>query len=215
MSATLDHVTVVDLYLIRHGEASETDTPAGCVNGPGLSDTGRRQTRALAARLTGRTFAAVLHSPSRRAAETAEILGRALSGVPVRSSDLLTDRTPVPSDARRSDYPERHLAWLDQTAEDEKDRDGLALSEAVDRLSSAALATAAVGPVVLVTHAFVIGWFVRTALDAPTWRWMGLNSANTGVTIIRYGPTGPTLLSFNDTGHLSADRSDRNADRSD
>jgi probable phosphoglycerate mutase len=27
----------------------------------------------------------------------------------------------------------------------------------------------------LVTHNFVIGWFIRHVLAAPWWRWMGLN----------------------------------------
>ena len=37
----------------------------------------------------------------------------------------------------------------------------------------------------LVTHNFVIAWFVRHVLDAPDWKWMGLNTANGGLTIIR------------------------------
>lgn len=63
-------------------------------------------------------------------------------------------------------------------------------------------AGASPGPLVLVTHAFVIGWFVRTAMDAPSWRWLGLNSANTGLTIIRFTDGVATLGAFNDTGHL-------------
>ena len=30
----------------------------------------------------------------------------------------------------------------------------------------------------LITHNFVIGWFVRHTLDAQVWRWIGLNQAN-------------------------------------
>ena len=29
-----------------------------------------------------------------------------------------------------------------------------------------------------VTHNFLIGWLIRDALDAPKWRWIGLNHAN-------------------------------------
>jgi probable phosphoglycerate mutase len=55
----------------------------------------------------------------------------------------------------------------------------------------------------LITHNFVIGWFVRHAPDAPTWRWIGLNQANCALTIVRWD-TGrpPALVSFNDVGHL-------------
>jgi broad specificity phosphatase PhoE len=55
----------------------------------------------------------------------------------------------------------------------------------------------------VVTHAFLIGWLVRAALDAPPWRWMGLNHDNAALTVIRYRPGLPaSLLSFNDTSHL-------------
>lgn len=55
----------------------------------------------------------------------------------------------------------------------------------------------------VVTHTFLIGWLVRDALDAPKWRWMGLNHANAALTVIRYAPGRPaSLLHFNDTGHL-------------
>lgn len=55
----------------------------------------------------------------------------------------------------------------------------------------------------LITHNFVIGWFVRHALDAPAWRWMGLNRAHCALTIIQIGPgLPPILIAFNDAGHL-------------
>ncbi|NUV51307.1 histidine phosphatase family protein, partial [Streptomyces sp. CAI-78] len=54
-----------------------------------------------------------------------------------------------------------------------------------------------------VTHAFLAAWLVRDALDAPAWRWIGLNHANTGLTVLRYTPGRPAaLMLFNDLGHL-------------
>ncbi len=48
-----------------------------------------------------------------------------------------------------------------------------------------------------------IGWFVRHVLDAPLWRWIGRNQANCAITIVRWDSgRPPTLVSFNDTGHL-------------
>jgi len=57
----------------------------------------------------------------------------------------------------------------------------------------------------LITHNFVIGWFVRHVLDAPVWRWIGLQQANCAITAVRW-ETGrpPSLVSFNDTGHLAS-----------
>jgi broad specificity phosphatase PhoE len=56
---------------------------------------------------------------------------------------------------------------------------------------------------VLITHNFVIAWFVREVLGAPEWRWMTLNQAHCGLTIIAQKQGRPwTLLTHNDTGHL-------------
>ena len=40
-------------------------------------------------------------------------------------------------------------------------------------------------------------------MDAPAWRWIGLNQFNCALTIIQIqsGPP-PVLISFNDMGHL-------------
>ncbi|MFD8010515.1 hypothetical protein ACFV5C_09585, partial [Streptomyces sp. NPDC059762] len=43
----------------------------------------------------------------------------------------------------------------------------------------------------------------RAALDAPEWRWMGLNHANAALTVIRYAPGRPPApLRENDTAPL-------------
>ena len=55
----------------------------------------------------------------------------------------------------------------------------------------------------LITHNFVIGWFVRQMLDAPVWRWIGLNQAHCAITIVQWeSDRPPILVSFSDTGHL-------------
>ncbi|MEU1099316.1 histidine phosphatase family protein, partial [Streptomyces sp. NPDC005877] len=55
----------------------------------------------------------------------------------------------------------------------------------------------------VVTHNFLIGWLVRAALDAPDWRWQGLNHANAALTVIRYATDRPaSVVFFNDMGHL-------------
>jgi serine/threonine-protein phosphatase PGAM5 len=55
----------------------------------------------------------------------------------------------------------------------------------------------------LITHNFVIGWFVREVLQAPDWRWMTLNQAHCGLTVIAQRQGRPwALLSHNDMAHL-------------
>ena len=59
---------------------------------------------------------------------------------------------------------------------------------------------------VLITHAYQIAWLVRHALDAPPSRWLGLNSANTALTVIEYRATvPPVVVMFNDMSHLPSD----------
>ncbi|MGD1052181.1 MAG: histidine phosphatase family protein [Solirubrobacteraceae bacterium] len=188
-----------ELYLVRHAQAAGRDD-----DDPGLSERGRAQARALGARLAACTFATVLHSPRRRAEETATIVSSFLAPTAVASSPLLDDRTPVPSDERRDEYPRRYHQALGDVPAQERDVDAVELREAVSRLVATAEEQAALGPLLLVTHAFVIGWFVRSALETATWRWIGLDSDNTGLTVIRYPPDGPFLVAFNDTGHLAA-----------
>ncbi len=55
----------------------------------------------------------------------------------------------------------------------------------------------------LITHNFVIAWFVREALQAPEWRWMTLNQAHCGLTVLAQRHRAPwTVLSHNDLAHL-------------
>lgn len=54
-----------------------------------------------------------------------------------------------------------------------------------------------------ITHSFQVAWFLRAALEAPAARWAGLNSGNTGLTVLRWAPGRPTVpLVFNDLSHL-------------
>ncbi|MEU5906386.1 histidine phosphatase family protein [Micromonospora sp. NPDC047527] len=191
------------LYLARHAEQDltgpgEPDT--------GLSERGRRQATLLGERLRGRSFAAVHHGPLRRAAQTAELVAASLPGVPVYASELAGDHLPHDTDpaglpsayaeflgrfsaAERADGPRVTAAAVRRFAVPADDSEGAAGGEPVREL--------------VVTHAFLIGWLVRHALDAPERRWLGLNSHNAGLTVIRYGLAGPpNLIAVNDVAHL-------------
>jgi serine/threonine-protein phosphatase PGAM5 len=185
------------LYLVRHGEQ---DPASGHGPDGGLSPSGREQADRVGRRLHAVPFSAIHHSPLPRAAQTADIISGHLPQVPRHACGFITDRTPVPSAGQRDRYPGRWLGWLDDVPAAERDEDAVALQAAVEHFG-------VTGDTdryeLLITHNFVIGWFVRHTLDAPVWRWIGLNQANCAITIVQWdSDRPPTLLTFNDTGHL-------------
>lgn len=185
------------LYLARHGEATPDESE--------LTGRGRRQAVLLGERLRGTPLAEVTHGPLPRAAETARLVHAARGeGVALTSSEAAGDYVPHMPD--RDELPPDSAGTV---------LDRLAAFPAPERERGPALARAALdrftGPVdgdeprheLVVTHNFLIGWLVRAALDAPPWRWIGLNHTNAGLTVIRYAPGRPaSLLLHNDTGHL-------------
>ncbi|WP_415949388.1 histidine phosphatase family protein [Streptomyces sp. KLOTTS4A1] len=185
------------LYLARHGEATADES--------GLTEAGRAQARLLGERLRHTPLSAVTHGPLARATETAHLVHEQLGAVPLSASPVVGDYLPhLPSreelPARSADF---YLSFLDRFPAAERE-EGPALAQR-------ALAEFT-GPVesdedrheLVVTHNFLVGWLVRDALDAPAWRWLGLNHANAGLTVIRYAPGRPAnLLCYNDTRHLS------------
>lgn len=184
------------LYLARHGEASPDESE--------LTDAGRQQAVLLGDRLRAVPLAAIHHGPLARAEQTARLAGERLRGVPRRRSEAAGDYLPY-LPAREELPPVAADAWLgflDRFTAEERERGPV--------LAAAALAQFT-GPVagdeprheLLVTHNFLVGWLLRAALDAPKWRWLGINHANAALTVIRYAPDRPpAVLLFNDTGHL-------------
>ncbi len=189
------------LYLVRHAE--QEHSASGDDADSGLSGLGERQAHQLGRRLAGVPFDAVRHSPLRRAAETAQIVAEYLPGVAVSGSELLRDRTPVPAAGEASEVPSQFRPFLDKVPEDVRDQGGEQLTAAVEELSTTGDGDRCE---LLITHNFVIGWFVRHALDAPAWRWIGLNQFSCALTIIQFQPDQPPMLiAFNDLGHLPVD----------
>ena len=186
------------LYLVRHG--ARQHPPAGGDPDPGLSPLGKQQARLLGPRLADVPFDVLLHSPLRRATQTAQILSGYLPGVPVRPSGLLRDRTAGPAGDQDGTLPEQYRAFLDKVPPDERDPGAQHLNAAVDQLMTTGSSDRCE---LLVTHNYVIGWFVRHALDAPWWRFIGLYQVNCSLTIIEASAGAPpVLVSFNDVGHL-------------
>jgi serine/threonine-protein phosphatase PGAM5 len=184
-------VSTTTIHLVRHGEADASG------ENPGLTDVGRHQAERAGARLADAGAVVVLHSSRRRACETGVLVADAL-GVTPEHSPYAEDLTPIPLDW--SVVPERYHEFLRNVPDVERDLDGVRLDAAFDSLT-------AIGgsdrTVVVVTHNFVIGWFVRRTLEAPWWRWIGLNQANGAITTLtRLDGHEPRLVRFNDAGIL-------------
>jgi len=181
------------LYLVRHGE--HLDAEHGLEDGP-LSPRGRRQAELLADRLSGVPLSAVWHSPLERAAETARAVAQRLPSVSPEPSALLFDCVPT---GMTADTPAAYEAFFGGISEAETDAGAAQMADAVGEF----LVRKPDSHELLITHNFVIAWFVREVLDAPAWRWLTLNQAHCGLTVLAQRPGRPwTLVSHNDLAHL-------------
>lgn len=182
------------IYLVRHGE--HQDAEHGLTDGP-LSPRGQRQAEAIAARLSGLPLDAVWHSPLLRAAETARTIAERLPSVEPEPSALLFDCVPTgPTEETPSAYEPFFGSVTD--AEIEAGR-----AQMIDAIGEFLVRKTGDVHEVLITHNFVIAWFVREVLGAPEWRWMTLNQAHCGLTVIAQKQGRPwSLLTHNDLGHL-------------
>ncbi|MEV0844991.1 histidine phosphatase family protein [Streptomyces sp. NPDC049954] len=192
------------LYVVRHAEATPDES--------GLTEAGRRQARLLGERLREVPFSVVRHGPLPRAVETARLVAESAGAgragqLPLEQSEEAGDYVPhLPTRAELpADAAGALMDWLADTTAQEAETGAALAKEALRRFT---------GPVegdlprheLLVTHAFLVSWLVRDALDAPAWRWMGLNQANTGLTVLRYAPGRlPSVLVHNDLAHLPAE----------
>ena len=182
------------LYLVRHGE--QQDAEHGLPDGP-LSVRGKRQARAIARRLAGVPFDAAWHSPLQRARETAGIMTKNLPNLEAKPSALLMDCIPSGPSA---ELPHAFEPFFGAVTAEEIEAGQAQMADAVSEWLSPARGER---HELLITHNFVIAWFVRGVFGAPAWRWMGLNQANCGLTIIRVrSAKPPVLVTHNDLGHL-------------
>jgi len=182
------------LYLVRHGE--QQDAEYGMPDGP-LSSKGKRQAQLIAERLGGVPFTNMFHSPLKRAAETAKIMAERMPALTPEPSSLLFDCIPS---GPTPDMPKAFESFYGAVTEAEIEAGSAQMADAVSEFLTPARGDR---HDLLVTHNFVIGWFVRQVFDAPSWRWLGLNQANCGLTIIRVrSAKPPVLVVHNDLGHL-------------
>lgn len=182
------------LYLVRHGE--QLDAEHGMPDGP-LSPRGRRQAELLAERLGGIPFDSALHSPLQRAAETAAIIAAKMPALNPEPSPLLFDCVPS---GPAAETPKVYDPFFGSVTEAEIEAGSAQMADAAaeflrshreDRHD------------LLITHNFVIAWLVREVLGAPDWRWLSINQANCGLTVLTQKTGRPwSLLVHNDLAHL-------------
>lgn len=182
------------LYLVRHGE--QIDAEHGMPDGP-LSPRGIRQAQLLAERLGGVPFTGAWHSPLQRAAETARIVAERLPSITPEPSALLFDCIPS---GKEPDTPTSYDPFFGSVTEADIEAGKAQMDDAVAEFLRTRRGE---HHELLITHNFVIGWFVREVLGAPAWRWITINQANCGLTVLQQKPGRPwTLVTHNDLGHL-------------
>lgn len=181
------------LYLVRHGE--HLDAEHGLEDGP-LSPRGRRQAELVADRLSGVPLTAVWHSPLERAAETARSVAQRLPAIDPQPTALLFDCVPT---GLTPDTPAVYEPFLKSFSDEEVDAGRAQMEDATSEF----LARKQDSHELLITHNFVIAWFVREVLEAPEWRWLTLSQANCGLTVLAQRSGRPwTLVAHNDLAHL-------------
>lgn len=205
----------IDLILVQHGQGEDEaqGVRGGWLDVP-LTPLGARQMEALAERLAreARRFDALHASSLRRAAESAEILGRALGLTPVLHDGLRAfhwgDLTGLTREAAERAFPG---AW-DAPSETHRPPAPNAESPAAFaarawRTLEAIMAEHPGGCVVVVTHGGVVRAAVRRWLGLHAWsRDSGLLASEpASLTRLRRRADGrPELVTFNDTAHLAA-----------
>ena len=175
------------IYLVRHGE--HLDAEHGLADGP-LSPRGQRQAAAVADRLSGVPLDAVWHSPLQRAEQTAVAVAERLTAVSPTPSALLFDCVPT---GMTPDTPPAYEPFFGSVTEAEIEAGHAQMADATTEFLRRRS-----GEVheLLITHNFVIAWFVREVLQAPHWRWMTLNQAHCGLTVIAQKPGRPWTQSL-------------------
>ncbi len=207
-----DRGTGTATLLLRHGETalSAERRFAGRGDAP-LTDTGRRQAVAAAARLAARGGVdQIVTSPLQRARRTAEAVAEA-TGAPLKVDDGLVETdfgeweglSFAEASAR---WPEEISAWL--ASADVAPPGGESLATVARRVLGALdrlLAAQAGGTLVLVSHVTPIKTLACRAMLAPPAAMFRIHLDVASLCEIHWFSDGPALVrSLNDTGHLRA-----------
>ena len=195
--------------LVRHGQTPmSVDKRFSGIGDPELTELGRAQAAAAAARLAGSGATAVVSSPLSRARATAELVGQAL-GLDVsvepglRETDFGDWEGYTFAEVQQK-WPRELDAWLADTGVappfgESFDATATRVRQARDRV----LASYGGQTVVLVSHVTPIKTLVRFALDAPPAALYRMHLDLASLSEVQWFADGPAVVrSLNDTGHL-------------
>ncbi len=192
-----------DLWLIRHGETEWT--VSGRHTGRtdiALTPRGERQAELLQRRLAGRTFAAVLTSPLRRARDTCRIAGYGAVAVP--DDDLVEwdygDYEGRTTDDIRGERPGWTL-WRDGVPNGETAAEvGARADRAIARSLSAG------GDVALFAHGHFLRVLAARWVELPATTGRSLALDTTSVSVLGHERGERVIRHWNEGCHLEADR---------
>lgn len=199
------------IVLVRHGKTATTGTILpGRAPGLHLSEVGRGQAEAVAARLCGlsRPPAAVYASPLERTSETARPIARAL-GLRVRSDrGLLECDFGAWTGKKLADLVKKpEWSTVQRNPSGFRFPGGESFLEMQTRMASALARLVALHPgrtVVAVSHADPIKAVVAQAAGTPLDLFQRLTVAPCSVSAIAYTGGGPVVLTVNSTASLEA-----------
>ena len=197
------------LLLVRHGQTADNASHVfQGQGGRGLNDEGRRQARQLAQRLRTAGVDRIVSSDLERAAETADLLGQALS-LDVEEDEELREVnvgawTGLSYSEVAARYPEEWSAW--GAGRDIRRGGGETYAELALRIAGALDRIAAAGAsetILVVSHGAALRSFVCRLLGLPPQGTRVLaGMVNTAITTITSDEHGMRLMSWNDSAHL-------------
>ncbi|HTW20609.1 MAG TPA: histidine phosphatase family protein [Mycobacteriales bacterium] len=200
------------VLLVRHGvtDANNSGVLAGWTAGVSLTDKGREQVGALAARLAGVPITAIVSSPLPRCRETADLLAG--------GRELEVDLDERLGEVRYGDWEGQSLKTLAKDplwkvvqshASAARFPGGEALREtqdrAVDAIRSRNLALGDGATWIAVSHGDVIKAVLADALGMHLDAFQRIQVDPASVSVVRYTTLRPFVLRMNDTGGAVAD----------
>jgi probable phosphomutase (TIGR03848 family) len=204
----IKHPPSTIVLLVRHGRTPTTGKLLpGRAPGLHLSDEGRTEAEGVATRLEGMRVDAIYASPLERAKETAQPLSRARKLRVQPHKGLL--------ECEFGEWTGKELSALMKLPEWSTVQrypsgfrfpGGESFAEMQTRITSALAAMVAAHPgqvVAAFSHADPIKAAVAHALGTHLDLFQRISISTCSVTAIAYGPTGPNVLTVNETGNLS------------
>lgn len=190
------------LYLVRHGQYQMSSRGRAEPDGP-LTATGRQQAALVALRLRGLPVDAIHHSTLIRAVQTAQIIAEDFPDVPLRPSALLRECVPC----RPEVVPDEFAAFFAALPASTTERGA---AQAAEALATYFRQSPDDGDTsrheVIVGHGNLITHLVSQAMGAPPGTWVRMRSTHGGISEVAMDSRrGLTLVSHNDTGHLSGE----------